>query len=110
MRLLILLQIVVLAIGNDKVDLPGHMKPIGSHRPPEESISILSYVPDPVEFYVDYVIMQTPVLFKKAIAGTPALTKWNDDRYLRYELLVLIDVVCTSINPMPAWGSVCFSV
>ena len=75
----------MLAIGNDKGDLPGHMQPIGSHRPPEESIVTLSYVPDPVEFYEEYVVMQTPVLFKGAIAGTPALTKWSDDKYLRYK-------------------------
>ena len=86
MRLLLLLQIVIVVIGSDRGDLPGHMQPIGSHRPPEESISILSYVPNPVEFYEDYVIMQTPVLFKGAIAGTPAVTKWRDDKYLRYQL------------------------
>ena len=83
MRLLILLQIVIVVIGSDNGGLPGHMQPIGSHRPPEESISILSYVPDPVEFYEEYLLMQTPVLFKGAIAGTPALTKWKDDKYLR---------------------------
>ena len=89
----------MLAIGNDKGDLPGHMQPIGSHRPPEESIVTLSYVPDPVEFYEEYVVMQTPVLFKGAIAGTPALTKWSDDKYLRYKF---IDVVCTRhlLTPM----------
>ena len=82
MRLLVLLQIVILVIGNDNGDLPGHMQPIGSHRPPEESIAILSYVPDPLEFYERYVTTSTPVLFKGAIADTPAVTKWSDDEYL----------------------------
>lgn len=83
MRLLVLLQIVIVAIGSDVGELPGHMQPIGSHRPPED-IYTLSYVPDPIEFYEDFMIMQRPALFKGAIAGTPAVTKWIDDEYLRY--------------------------
>lgn len=83
MRLLILLQAAIVVIGNDGGGLPGHMQPLGSHRPPEDSISVLSHVPDPVEFYEEYVVKQTPVLFKGAIAGTPAVTKWNSDEYLR---------------------------
>ena len=85
MRLFIILfHLAIAAIGNDDiVDLPGHMQPIGSHRPPEESISVLPYVPNPLEFYEEYVTAHTPVLFKGAILGTPALTKWKDDEYLR---------------------------
>ena len=82
MRVLILLQLIIVVKGND--DLPGHMQPIGSHRPPEESIPILSRVPDPLEFYEKYVAKNAPVLFKGAIADTPALKKWIDDEYLRY--------------------------
>ena len=81
MRLLILFQVAVIAIGSDP---PGHMQPIGSHRPPEENLTILSYVPDPVKFNEDFVLTNTPVLLKGAIAGTPAVTKWNNDNYLRY--------------------------
>ena len=87
MRLFILLIVTIAVIGGDEGDLLGHMQPIGSHRPPEDNITILSYVPDPVEFYEEYVIMQMPILFKGAILGTPALTKWTDDEYLRYESL-----------------------
>ena len=84
MRLLFLLHLAIAAIGNDDIiDLPGHMQPIGSHRPPEESISVLPYVPNPLEFYEEYVTAHTPVLFKGAILDTPALTKWRDDEYLR---------------------------
>ena len=84
MRLLILFQVAVIAIGSDQGGPPGHLQPIGSHRLPEENFTILSYVPDPVEFYEDFVLTNTPVLFKGAIADTPAVTKWNDDNYLRY--------------------------
>ena len=84
MRLVVLLHLTVLVVGsNEGVDLPGHLQPIGSHRPPEEHISTLSYVPNPLEFYEEYVGTQTPVLFKGAILDTPALTKWRDDEYLR---------------------------
>ena len=85
MRLLIiLLRLAIAAVGNEEgVGLPGHMQPIGSHRPPEDSVSILSYVPNPLEFYEEYVTTRTPVLFKGAILDTPALTKWRDDEYLR---------------------------
>ena len=83
MRLFILLQVAIVVIGNED-DLPGHMQPIGSHRPPEESISILPYVPDPLEFYEKFIMLKTPALFKGAIADTPAVTKWINDEYLRY--------------------------
>ena len=75
MRLFILLQITIVVIGNDNGDLPGHMQPIGSHRPPEESIAILSYVPDPLEFYERYVSKHTPVLFK----GDTPVIKWSNE-------------------------------
>ena len=83
MRQFILLHLVILVIGNDEGVLPGHMQPLGSHRPPEESILVLSYVPNPLEFYEEHVSTHTPVLFKGAIVDTPALTKWRDDEYLR---------------------------
>ena len=83
MCLLILFQVALLAFGSDEGAPPGHMQPIGSHRPPEENLTILFYVPDPVEFYEDFVLTNTPALFKGAIAGTPAVTKWNNDNYLR---------------------------
>ena len=85
MRLPIILLICIIAvIGSDGgVDLPGHMQPIGSHRPPEDNITILSYVPDPLEFYEEYMSLKKPVLLKGAISSTPAVTKWISDEYLR---------------------------
>lgn len=82
--LVILLEVAIAVIGTDGgVDLPGHMQPIGSHRPPEGDITSLSYVPDPLEFYEEYVSLQKPVLLKGAISSTPAATKWISDEYLR---------------------------
>ncbi|XP_065916678.1 bifunctional peptidase and arginyl-hydroxylase JMJD5-like [Dysidea avara] len=82
MRFLILLQFISISIGTNQDDLPGHMQPIGSHRPPEESILVINSVPDPLEFYEKYMGTHTPVLMKGAIAGTPAVTKWINDEYL----------------------------
>jgi len=80
---LVLLVTLAVSVRNED-DLPGHMQPIGSHRQPEGSIEVLTHVPDPLEFYNKYMATHTPVLFKGAIAGTPALTQWKDDEYLRY--------------------------
>jgi len=86
MLLIAVVLLVTLAVSvRNEDDLPGHMQPIGSHRQPEESIEVLTHVPDPLEFYDKYMTTHTPVLFKGAIAGTPALTRWSDDEYLRYE-------------------------
>ncbi|XP_065916677.1 bifunctional peptidase and arginyl-hydroxylase JMJD5-like [Dysidea avara] len=77
----VLLTTLAVFVRNED-NLPGHMQPIGSHRPPEEGIEVLTSVPDPLEFYDKYMAKHTPVLFKGAIAGTPAVTSWNDDEYL----------------------------
>jgi len=79
---LVLLTTLAVFVRNED-GLPGHMQPIGSHRPPEESIEVRTSVPDPLEFYDKYMTKHIPVLFKGAIAGTPAVTSWNDDQYLR---------------------------
>lgn len=90
MRLPIILLIVAIVTADGGIDLPGHMQPIGSHRPPEEHITILSRVPDPLEFYEEYVSLKKPVLLKGAISSTPAVTKWISDEYLRYLQCILL--------------------
>ena len=61
---------------------PGHMQPLGSHRPMEGEIERIDYIPDPVTFYKKYVIKLRPVIFTGAVLGTPALTQWSD-QYLK---------------------------
>ncbi|XP_070543367.1 bifunctional peptidase and (3S)-lysyl hydroxylase Jmjd7-like [Ptychodera flava] len=63
-------------------ELPGHMKPLGAHRPPEEPIDVLDYVPDPHSFFENYVFPGKPVLFRGAAKRMKAFQTWNDD-YLR---------------------------
>ena len=61
---------------------PGHMQPLGSHRPMAGEIERIDYVPDPVTFYEEYVAKERPVIFTGAVLGTPALTEWSD-QYLK---------------------------
>lgn len=66
-------------------DLPGHMMPIGSHRPPLE-IDTLQTVPDPLFFYHNYVKPKKPVKFVGLLKDNEVLPRWQDDNYLRYRI------------------------
>ena len=83
LRVTVVLLITLVVFVRNEDNVPGHMQPIGSHRPPEESIEVRTSVPDPLEFYDKYMTKHIPVLFKGALAGTPAVTLWGDDEYLR---------------------------
>ena len=69
---------LTLAFGDE---LPGHMQPLGSHRPMEGEIERLSHIPDPVTFYQEYVKPKRPVVFSAAIANTAPLTRWTDEYF-----------------------------
>ena len=63
--------------------LPGHMQPLGSHRPPDKpGIDVLDTVPDPVTFYDNYVKNGWPVLLRGAAKNMLAFQLWTDE-YLR---------------------------
>ena len=68
--------------GDHTEKLPGHMQPLGSHRPMEGEIERISHIPDPMTFYQDYVDMNKPLVLEGAIRGTPPLTTWTD-KYLK---------------------------
>lgn len=42
----------------------GHMKPFGSHRPPDHIVEELQYMISPQDFYMNYVVKHKPVVFK----------------------------------------------
>ena len=42
----------------------GHMKPFGSHRPPDYVVEELPYMISPQDFYMNYVVKHKPVVFK----------------------------------------------
>lgn len=42
----------------------GHMKPLGSHRPPDFTADELKYMISPEDFYMNYVVAHKPVVIK----------------------------------------------
>ena len=42
----------------------GHMKPFGSHRPPDFYADELKYMISPEDFYMNYVVAHKPVVLK----------------------------------------------
>ncbi|XP_077988721.1 bifunctional peptidase and (3S)-lysyl hydroxylase Jmjd7-like [Glandiceps talaboti] len=79
-------------MSEDLVTAPGHLKPLGSHRPPVGTVDILDHVPHPFTFFRDYVQPGKPVLFRGAAKNMRAFHLWNDeylrDRYGKLEVEV----------------------
>lgn len=48
----------------DEMFKRGHMKPFGSHRPPDFIVEELPYMISPQDFYMNYVAKHKPVVFK----------------------------------------------
>ncbi|ELU08556.1 hypothetical protein CAPTEDRAFT_211217 [Capitella teleta] len=68
--------------GQDDNPLPGHLKPLGSHRPSEGSIDVVDGFIEPEDFYEQYVRASRPIIFKGAASAIPAFESWTDE-YLR---------------------------
>ena len=66
----------------DETNLPGHMQPLGSHRPMEGEIERIDYIPDPVTFYEKFVQESRPVVMEGAVKDTTPLKMWTDE-YLK---------------------------
>lgn len=49
---------------NEEMFRRGHMKPFGSHRPPDYVVEELPYMISPQDFYMNYVVKHKPVVFK----------------------------------------------
>ena len=77
--LLLLLLLVQRVPGEE---LPGHMKPLGAHRPPEQ-VRRLSHLPGPKQFYEEFMVPKTPVIFEGAMRNSPVWRSWQDDAYIR---------------------------
>ncbi|EDO37253.1 predicted protein [Nematostella vectensis] len=60
-------------------DPPGHLQPLGSHRPAEGEVDAVSKPPSPHEFFNNYVIPGKPLLFKGAAKALPAYKLWTDE-------------------------------
>ncbi|XP_031573173.1 uncharacterized protein LOC116307162 [Actinia tenebrosa] len=57
----------------------GHLKPFGSHRPPDVIVEELKYMISPQDFYMNYVVKHIPVVLKGSVKHWPAYTKWTDE-------------------------------
>ena len=57
----------------------GHGEPIGSHRPSDGEIDILTSFPSPHNFWNKYVSIGKPCLFRGAAVQYPAIIKWTND-------------------------------
>ena len=47
----------------------GHLKPFGSHRPPDEIVEELPFMISPEDFYMKYVAKHKPVVIKGMSIG-----------------------------------------
>ena len=52
----------------------GHLKPFGSHRPPDEIVEQLPYMISPEDFYMSYVVKHKPVVLKGISSSCSALS------------------------------------
>lgn len=61
----------------------GHLKPLGSHRPPETNlVDDLQDMPSPQEFWTKYVLPSKAVVLRGAAKHGKAFTQWTD-KYLK---------------------------
>ena len=63
-------------------DLPGHLQPLGSHRPPMQ-VDVKDGQLNPIEFFDNYVKPSKPVLLKGAAKNFPSFLNWRNDEYLK---------------------------
>lgn len=60
----------------------GHLQMLGLQRPPKGPVVEYNTVLKPQEFWDSHVSLNEPLVFRQAIAESPALEKWTDD-YLK---------------------------
>lgn len=61
---------------------PGHLEQLGCQRPPLRQVKEYFIAPTPRELYENHVKPYTPAVIRNALKGSPALTKWTEDKYL----------------------------
>lgn len=79
------------------VDLPGHLKPLGSHMEPK-LVARINHMPTPQEFHEQYVGKKA-VVFEGLMKNQQVIKNWQDDEYLRYTAWnqTLIQWLCSHI-------------
>lgn len=77
-------SVLMVTANSDSLDVPvGHLKPLGSHRPPETNlVDDLQEMPSPQEFWTKYVQPSKAVVLRGAAKYGRAFTLWTD-KYLK---------------------------
>lgn len=57
-------QYTVQELNEEDLFTRGHLKPFGSHRPPDEIVEELPFMISPEDFYMNYVVKHKPVVLK----------------------------------------------
>lgn len=60
-------------------DPPGHLKPLGFHRPPLGHVDVLDHVISPREFWEKYASKGEPVVFRGAANHSLGFTRWTNE-------------------------------
>lgn len=78
------LALIVSVNSSDSLRVPvGHLKPLGSHRPPETNlVDDLQEMPSPQEFWTKYVRPSKAVVLRGAAQHGRSFTQWTDE-YLK---------------------------
>ncbi|KAI0242746.1 Lysine-specific demethylase JMJ30 [Lamellibrachia satsuma] len=100
--LCIVWALLVVSIGakddeHSSTEPPGHLLPLGAHRPAEGDVDAVDGFLDPHTFYRDYVVASRPVVFKGAARGIPAYKLWTDT-YLKEKFGKLVVRVETRLK------------
>lgn len=78
----ILLSMLFAVRADESSQLPGHMEPLGSHRPPNQ-LERLVVPPSPLQF-AEYVTRRQPVVMEQLMRNTEVIKNWQSDDYLKY--------------------------
>lgn len=81
---IIFASVLLASVNSDSLEVPvGHLKPLGSHRPPETNlVDDLQEMPSPQEFWTKYVRPSKAVVLRGAAKQGKAFTLWTD-KYLK---------------------------
>nr|XP_002129610.1 jmjC domain-containing protein 7 [Ciona intestinalis] len=72
---------VLFVLSVNSADPVGHLQPLGSHMDPLP-IEVLDTMPNPIDFFDNYVQKSKPVLFRGAAFKFPSFESWRSDDYL----------------------------
>lgn len=99
LALVVGLQLLLASCSAEPADLPGHMKPLGSHRDPE-LVTRIVHAPSVVEFQQEYAQPRRPLVMEGILANTDLIKNWQQDEYLRCVCVLGGHICCKLIEPL----------